>query len=113
MQRWYGGGADLTPYYINDADVTGFHKLYRDICRKHGTDDDYTRFKVTSLHTFLTLADTMKCIAVEFTHTSMCYVSKTCAIIVDTCLSVHPRSAFTHYTYGIYLVSCTVSKQQQ
>lgn len=44
-QRWYGGGADLTPYYLPDADIIEFHKRYRDICRTHGTEDDYTKMK--------------------------------------------------------------------
>ncbi|KAG5187006.1 coproporphyrinogen oxidase, putative chloroplast precursor [Tribonema minus] len=44
-QRWYGGGADLTPYYLTDGDIIAFHRLYRAICERHGTTEDYVRFK--------------------------------------------------------------------
>lgn len=38
---WYGGGADLTPYFLFDDDVRFFHGLYRDLCDSHlsGLDD--------------------------------------------------------------------------
>jgi coproporphyrinogen III oxidase len=29
---WFGGGADLTPYYLFEDDVRFFHGLYRDLC---------------------------------------------------------------------------------
>jgi coproporphyrinogen III oxidase len=29
---WFGGGADLTPYYLYEDDVRYFHGLYRDLC---------------------------------------------------------------------------------
>lgn len=32
---WLGGGADLTPYYLNKDDITGFHALYRDLTKPH------------------------------------------------------------------------------
>jgi len=32
---WYGGGADLTPYYLFDEDASGFHESYRDVCDAH------------------------------------------------------------------------------
>ena len=32
---WFGGGADLTPYYLFDEDVSFFHSIYRDICARH------------------------------------------------------------------------------
>ena len=33
---WYGGGADLTPYYLFDEDaVRAFHAHYRKICAAH------------------------------------------------------------------------------
>jgi coproporphyrinogen III oxidase len=54
-----GGGADLTPYYLYDDDITFFHGLYRDLCnekqqqqqqlQQHDDDDDqlfsYPRMK--------------------------------------------------------------------
>lgn len=30
--RWFGGGTDLTPYYLFEEDATFFHKTYKDIC---------------------------------------------------------------------------------
>ena len=32
---WYGGGADLTPYYLFDEDAAAFHAHYRDVCAAH------------------------------------------------------------------------------
>ena len=29
---FFGGGADLTPYYLYDEDVSFFHGMYRDLC---------------------------------------------------------------------------------
>lgn len=29
---WFGGGADLTPYYLHDGDIAAFHALYRGLC---------------------------------------------------------------------------------
>ena len=37
---WFGGGSDLTPYYLFDDDITFFHKQLRDLCDKHKSDDD-------------------------------------------------------------------------
>jgi len=31
-QVWFGGGTDLTPYYLFAEDAVHFHKTYRDIC---------------------------------------------------------------------------------
>jgi coproporphyrinogen III oxidase len=47
-KSWFGGGSDLTPYYPNREDVTHFHRLWRDVCRRHessGSPIDYVRFK--------------------------------------------------------------------
>jgi coproporphyrinogen III oxidase len=30
--RWFGGGTDLTPYYLFEEDARHFHKTYKDIC---------------------------------------------------------------------------------
>ena len=29
---WFGGGADLTPYYLVDSDCAAFHRHYKTIC---------------------------------------------------------------------------------
>ncbi|KAL3908023.1 MAG: hypothetical protein SGILL_008642, partial [Bacillariaceae sp.] len=31
---FFGGGADLTPYYLFDDDVSFFHGMYRDLCQE-------------------------------------------------------------------------------
>lgn len=33
--RWFGGGTDLTPYYLFDEDALHFHKTYKDICDRY------------------------------------------------------------------------------
>lgn len=30
--RWFGGGTDLTPYYLNEDDAGHFHTTYKNIC---------------------------------------------------------------------------------
>ncbi len=30
--RWFGGGTDLTPYYLFEEDAVHFHKTYKDAC---------------------------------------------------------------------------------
>lgn len=32
VDRWFGGGTDLTPYYLFDEDVVHFHQVYKNIC---------------------------------------------------------------------------------
>ena len=29
---WFGGGADLTPYYLVDSDCAAFHRHYKTVC---------------------------------------------------------------------------------
>ncbi|CAN0164482.1 unnamed protein product [Ectocarpus fasciculatus] len=43
-EGWFGGGADLTPYYLDDGDVEGFHRFYKDICDRFDVEA-YSRFK--------------------------------------------------------------------
>ena len=31
---WFGGGSDLTPYYLNDEDITGFHAQLKETVEK-------------------------------------------------------------------------------
>ncbi|HET8542479.1 MAG TPA: oxygen-dependent coproporphyrinogen oxidase [Anaeromyxobacter sp.] len=32
---WFGGGADLTPYYLFEDDCAHFHRALRDVCERH------------------------------------------------------------------------------
>ncbi|CAH8582558.1 unnamed protein product [Heterobilharzia americana] len=41
---WYGGGADLTPYYLFDEDAKHFHEQLKLACDKHH-ESFYPRFK--------------------------------------------------------------------
>src|SRR5438874_2094987 len=42
---WFGGGADLTPYYPYREDVIHFHRVWQAVCRRHVPTADYARFK--------------------------------------------------------------------
>jgi coproporphyrinogen III oxidase len=44
-KQWFGGGADLTPYYPHLEDVIHFHKVWKTVCSRHGPPVDYARFK--------------------------------------------------------------------
>jgi coproporphyrinogen III oxidase len=44
-RRWFGGGADLTPYYPHRPDVIHFHTVWKQVCTRHGPSVDYARFK--------------------------------------------------------------------
>lgn len=35
IQWWFGGGTDLTPYYLNEDDIKQFHKTLKIACDKH------------------------------------------------------------------------------
>lgn len=35
VDQWFGGGLDLTPYYLFDEDATHFHKICKDVCDAH------------------------------------------------------------------------------
>jgi coproporphyrinogen III oxidase len=55
---WLGGGADLTPSYLFDEDVSFFHSTYKELCQEHGQDhaalkaacDDYFYLPARSEH---------------------------------------------------------------
>ena len=32
MDRWFGGGTDLTPYYLIEEDAKHFHQVYKETC---------------------------------------------------------------------------------
>ncbi len=42
---WFGGGADLTPYYLFRDDAVHFHQALADACDRHRPIGDYDRFK--------------------------------------------------------------------
>ncbi len=44
-RQWFGGGADLTPYYPYREDVIHFHKVWRDVCARHAPLVDYAHMK--------------------------------------------------------------------
>src|SRR5262245_55259895 len=44
-KRWFGGGADLTPYYPYRDDVVHFHRTWKAVCQRHAAVADYRRFK--------------------------------------------------------------------
>lgn len=44
VDGWFGGGADLTPYYLWEEDAVHFHKTLKTACNEHG-DDLYPDFK--------------------------------------------------------------------
>lgn len=35
LKSWFGGGQDLTPYYLFEEDATHFHKICKEACDKH------------------------------------------------------------------------------
>lgn len=50
--RWFGGGTDLTPYYLIDEDATHFHSTYKNVC--DGFDPAfYPNFKRECDHYFV------------------------------------------------------------
>jgi coproporphyrinogen III oxidase len=42
---WFGGGADLTPYYPYRDDVIHFHSTWKAACTRHSEPVNYARFK--------------------------------------------------------------------
>ncbi len=44
IDQWFGGGADLTPYYLVEADARHFHETFRDAIAPFGAGL-YTRYK--------------------------------------------------------------------
>jgi coproporphyrinogen III oxidase len=41
---WFGGGTDLTPYYLNEEDAVHFHKVLKNACDQHNPTY-YAKFK--------------------------------------------------------------------
>ncbi|MDG2193751.1 MAG: oxygen-dependent coproporphyrinogen oxidase [Polaribacter sp.] len=46
VTQWFGGGQDLTPYYLFDEDATHFHSVCKSACDAHN-NTFYKRFKET------------------------------------------------------------------
>jgi len=44
IDRWFGGGTDLTPYYLFEDDAKHFHQTYKDVCDRFDPSF-YTTFK--------------------------------------------------------------------
>lgn len=44
VDSWFGGGQDLTPYYLFDEDATHFHKVCKKVCDAHDPEF-YPAFK--------------------------------------------------------------------
>lgn len=44
-KAWFGGGADLTPYYPFREDVVHFHKVWKQVCDRHAAVADYAKMK--------------------------------------------------------------------
>lgn len=40
-QAWFGGGADLTPAYLCEADARGFHAFWHALCSRHKVRSSY------------------------------------------------------------------------
>jgi coproporphyrinogen III oxidase len=49
--QWFGGGADLTPYYPRLEDVQHFHEVWHRVCDRHDVAD-YEQFKTECDHYF-------------------------------------------------------------
>ena len=45
VDQWFGGGLDLTPYYLFDEDAQHFHQVCKTACDKHDADfyQDYKK----------------------------------------------------------------------
>lgn len=44
VDSWFGGGLDLTPYYLFEEDAIHFHTICKEVCDRHAVAD-YTLFK--------------------------------------------------------------------
>lgn len=44
-KAWFGGGADLTPYYPVREDVIHFHRTWKRVCDAHAPAVDYAKMK--------------------------------------------------------------------
>jgi len=44
-KSWFGGGADLTPYYPFREDVVHFHRTWKTVCDRFAPDVNYAKMK--------------------------------------------------------------------
>lgn len=44
-KEWFGGGADLTPFYPRREDVVHFHRVWKEVCGRHSAVVDYAHLK--------------------------------------------------------------------
>lgn len=44
VDQWFGGGQDLTPYYLFKDDAQHFHQVCKEACNKHH-EEFYTKYK--------------------------------------------------------------------
>ncbi len=44
-RQWFGGGADLTPYYPFREDVIHFHRTWKTVCARHPLPVDYEQLQ--------------------------------------------------------------------
>ncbi|HET7752554.1 MAG TPA: oxygen-dependent coproporphyrinogen oxidase [Anaeromyxobacteraceae bacterium] len=44
---WFGGGTDLTPYYLEEQDCSDFHRALREVCERH-EPGSYARHKAAA-----------------------------------------------------------------
>jgi coproporphyrinogen III oxidase len=44
-RAWFGGGADLTPFYPHREDVVHFHRTWKGVCERHSAVVDYAHLK--------------------------------------------------------------------
>ena len=67
---WFGGGSDLTPYYLDEEDAKHFHSINKAICDQHHADY-YSAFKnpVTNISSIATVMNAEE-LEVSFTTTS-------------------------------------------
>jgi coproporphyrinogen III oxidase len=52
VQSWFGGGCDLTPYYLVEKDATHFHQVLKNMCDRHHPNF-YKEFKADCDRYFL------------------------------------------------------------
>ncbi len=51
-KQWFGGGADLTPFYPYREDVVHFHRVWQGVCSAHADVVDYSKLKRDCDHYF-------------------------------------------------------------
>lgn len=44
-RAWFGGGADLTPYYFDPQDKAHFHRVWQELCEGHPKVADHDAFR--------------------------------------------------------------------